>query len=300
MFTRLLSSRGKAVGTALVLSTGGIWAASNSSVGYTAKADSPTPPQESFIEKMSSMSSRARKWFSWESISGGLSDPALESFLPDSTPDSFGREPRTLVIAFEGTLVNTDWSREQGWIIRKRPGVDKFLSRLFNLGYEIVVFSSNYEGITTPVINNFDKHQVFSYRIFRECLLFKEGKYVKDLDRLNRDLSKVLVIDHNPEAFSKHPDNGIVVNAWDGDSGDVELLKLLPFLESLVKEDVRDVRELIRGYGSENIADKYREHMNEVQKMIAEEQNQVSRRGGSWFGSALSGKKTKRNLPKHH
>jgi import inner membrane translocase subunit TIM50 len=122
-----------------------------------------------------------------------------------------------------------------------------------------------------------------SHRLFRECLTYKNGSLVKDLDRLNRDLSRVLIIDHNKEAFGLHPDNAVLVKKWnDSSSEDAELLQLLPLLETVVKDDVRDVREIIRAFGNENTAIKFKEHLNTLRAQVQEEENEA--KSSSWFG----------------
>ncbi len=53
----------------------------------------------------------------------------------------------------------------------------------------------------------------------------------QDLSYLNRDLSKVILVDTNPEHVALNPENAIVVPAWDGRPGDKGLVDLIPFLE---------------------------------------------------------------------
>lgn len=226
---------------------------------------------------------------SWTGFFDRFSEPASQVFLPPQQRDSFGRSPRTIVIAFEGLLVDSKWNRETGWIVTVRPGVQKFLKTLYQQGYEIVVFSSNLEGVVTPVVLNFDKQRVVSHYIFRENMLFKDGKYIKDLDRMNRDLSKVILIDENPDSCALHPDNAIIVQPRENKAS--ELLELLPFFASLQKEDVRDVRQVIRGYGNFDIAVKHREHVEELNALVAEEQESLMNK--SWFRQKLGQKSVK-------
>lgn len=61
-------------------------------------------------------------------------------------------------------------------------------------------------------------------------MVYDKGQHVKDLKYLNRDLSKVIVIDKSPDFLKYHTDNGIFLNKFEGDQEDKELLRLLPFI----------------------------------------------------------------------
>lgn len=68
--------------------------------------------------------------------------------------------------------------------------------------------------------------------------------YFKDLNLMNRDLSRAVYIDSKPFQFWSHPDNGVAVEEYmgDGTRDDKELLNLIEFLEEIKNEnDVRDV-----------------------------------------------------------
>jgi TFIIF-interacting CTD phosphatase-like protein len=48
-------------------------------------------------------------------------------------------------------------------------------------------------------------------RLYRNSTQYKDGKHVRDLSKLNRDLSNVLLITSDPDAFFLQPDNAIKV-----------------------------------------------------------------------------------------
>ena len=57
--------------------------------------------------------------------------------------------------------------------------------------------------------------------------------------------------------ISTCPDNGIEINSWYGDDlDDTELLKLIPFLRSIVENEEKDVRQVIKKYNDEKNKDK--------------------------------------------
>ena len=66
---------------------------------------------------------------------------------------------------------------------------------------------------------------------------------MKDLSKLGRPLSDIIIIDNSPLSSLFNPENAIPCSSWYEDKNDRELLHLLPILEKLSK--FQDVRQII-------------------------------------------------------
>lgn len=225
---------------------------------------------------------RTRDWLKF------YNEPPFDKLLPEQYPD-YGR-PYTLVISLEDLCVHSTWDREHGWRIAKRPGLDYFLAYLFQY-YEIVVFTSQHEQTAFPIIQKMDQYPGYIiFQLFRAHTRYTDGKYIKDLNYLNRDLSKVVMLETNPDAWSANPSNTIKMKPWKGDPNDKELIALIPFLEYIAAMGVQDVRPVIDGFGDKHVPTEFarREAIAraEHQKRVEEERKQ---RRGTIGGAMLAG-----------
>ncbi|TVY46248.1 Mitochondrial import inner membrane translocase subunit [Lachnellula occidentalis] len=178
--------------------------------------------------------------------------PTFQKLLPDPDP-TFARD-YTLVLSLEDLLIKAEWSREHGWRIAKRPGVDYFL-RYLSLYYEIVIFTSQPWMIADPVIKKLDPFRIATWQLFREATLYKpdENTYVKDLAYLNRDLSKVIIMDTKASHVQNQPENAIVLKPWEGNADDKELVSYIPFLEYIPTMAYSDVRKALKSFEGKHI-----------------------------------------------
>lgn len=124
--------------------------------------------------------------------------------------------------------------------VKKRPGVDDFLNELAPL-YELVIYTASLSKYADPLLDRLDPQHAISYRLYREHCVCHHGSYVKDLSRLDRDLSQLIFIDDSPASFQFQPQNAIHITKFIDDMDDTELLRIMRFLkECHDSDDVRD------------------------------------------------------------
>ncbi|XP_035819059.1 uncharacterized protein [Zea mays] len=200
--------------------------------------------------------------------------PDLSMVVPKFRPVLLPKQTRscptmTLVLDLDETLVHStlehcedaDFTfpvhfnfREHTIYVRCRPYLKEFLDRVASV-FETIIFTASQSIYAEQLLNVLDpKRKLFRHRVYRESCVYVEGNYMKDLTVLGRDLTRVMIVDNSPQdlnvkplsslqAFGFQLDNGIPIESWFDDPNDMELLKLLPFLESLV--GVEDVRPYI-------------------------------------------------------
>jgi len=133
--------------------------------------------------------------------------------------------------------------------VHKRPFADYFLRKVSGW-YTLVIFTASMQEYADPVIDWLDAGRgIIARRLFREsCTQLANGSYSKDLAVIEKDLSRICLIDNSPISYSINQANGIPIEGWTQDPNDEALLDLLPVLDSLrFTNDVRRVLGL-RGF----------------------------------------------------
>lgn len=75
--------------------------------------------------------------------------------------------------------------------------------------YECVLFTASLAKYADPVADLLDQWGVFRARLFRESCVYYRGNYVKDLNKLGRDLQQIVIVDNSPASYIFHPDNAV-------------------------------------------------------------------------------------------
>eukprot|EP01013_Petalomonas_cantuscygni_P045133 TRINITY_DN974_c0_g1_i1.p1 TRINITY_DN974_c0_g1~~TRINITY_DN974_c0_g1_i1.p1 ORF type:complete len:373 (+),score=54.24 TRINITY_DN974_c0_g1_i1:121-1239(+) len=178
--------------------------------------------------------------------------------LPPKDPNA----PRvTLVLDLDETLVHctTDASRAiapdfvfdvqfnsvvYNVAVNRRPYFREFLEWAAPR-FEVVVFTASQRVYADKLLDILDpERRLVRHRVFRDSCICVEGNFLKDLTVLGRDLSRLVIVDNSPQAFSYQLDNGIPIESWFDCPRDRELLRLRPLLAQVAQAP--DVREVLR------------------------------------------------------
>ncbi|XP_060081944.1 mitochondrial import inner membrane translocase subunit TIM50-like [Ylistrum balloti] len=214
-------------------------------------------------------------------------NPSREQLLPEPLQPPYYQPPYTLVMEITGVLIHPEWTYETGWRFKKRPGVDYFFSKVCPPLFEVVIFTSEGGMNADPLVNNLDPQGAVMYRLYRDSTKYVNGHHVKDLSYLNRDLSKVIIVDCNEKSFQFHLRNGLKLKKWTGDNDDKTLIDLANFLQVVGSSGVEDVRTVMEYYAKfddpmEAFKENQRKLEEEKQRRLAVATSQDSKKNWFW------------------
>lgn len=122
----------------------------------------------------------------------------------------------------------------------------------------------------------------------------------QDLSYLNRDLSKVIIIDTEPKHVRAQPENAIILPKWKGQPGDKDLVDLVPFLEFIHTMQYSDVRKVLQSFDGKHIPTEFarREALARAEhaRRIGTGKAKTSGGGLGWLSSHLGLKPSNMSL----
>ncbi|MCQ2816267.1 MAG: HAD family hydrolase [archaeon] len=182
-------------------------------------------------------------------------------FLP---PQPANQKRKTLILDLDETLVHSSFkpfafkpdiclyitveNRTHVVNVLKRPYVNEFLLKMSKL-FELIIFTASVPPYANPLLDKLDLNKLISYRLFRQHCISMSRLYIKDLRRVGRDLKDTIILDNNPVSYIANKENGLPILTWHFDKNDRELIKIIPVLEFLAKEnDVRNtIKRIVKG-----------------------------------------------------
>ncbi|CAO4379665.1 unnamed protein product [Caenorhabditis nigoni] len=218
-------------------------------------------------------------------------EPAREQLLPDPLPAPYLQPKYTIVIELKNILVHPEWTYKTGYRFLKRPALDYFLDVIGYPNFEVVIYSSESMMTAAPVVDSFDPKQRIMYKLFRDCTKYMNGHHVKDLSKLNRDLSKVIYIDFDAKSGQLNPENMLRVPEWRGNMDDTSLVDLAELLKTIHLSDAEDVRPMLQYYSQYDDPAKefrrravYLAQQEEQKKQQPDDSSMLKRYSGRLFG----------------
>ena len=167
----------------------------------------------------------------------------IKEFAP-FLPNLNSKYKYTLVLDMDETLVHFFFTKHKGMFFI-RPYCFEFLNQLKEL-YEIITFTAGTKEYADYILNLLDpNNELIQYRLYRQHVTIFGCNVYKDLNKLGRDLSKVIIIDNMKDNFKMQPNNGLYVKTWINDINDYQFKDLLKILKDIVLFNVIDVRIII-------------------------------------------------------
>ena len=148
----------------------------------------------------------------------------------------------TLVLDLDETLISFHRDENGIGIIKPRPYLFQFLKEMSKI-YELIIFTAATKEYADPILDLIDKNKIFfDKRLYRQHTIIKDNFVVKDLSKLGRDLSKIIILDNLPQNYELQKENGIFIRNFYGDDNDDALKELIPILTNITKNPNNDIR----------------------------------------------------------
>ena len=107
-----------------------------------------------------------------------------------------------------------------------RPGVMDLLKELYNY-YEIDIFTAALKHYADNIVNKLDRDNIYiSYRLYRCHCTYEDGKSVKKLSLIGRDLNKIVFVDDLKRNAKYNMKNLALVSQWIDNIYDDEIINL--------------------------------------------------------------------------
>ncbi|XP_075242169.1 mitochondrial import inner membrane translocase subunit TIM50-like [Convolutriloba macropyga] len=231
----------------------------------------------------------------WKNIRSGVrtefEEPSRKKLLPDPLQKPYIQPKYTVLIELRDLLVHPEWSFETGWRFRKRPGIDFLLETLVNHSYETVIFTSEPGFMAMPVVESLNSKGVIMYSLFRDSTHYRNNVYTKDISRINRDHSRVIILETDKAKVVPNPENSLVIPPWDGNMADRNLYDLAMFLRAIESTHCSDVRTFLKAYSNEeDPLETFRQRQLVLQQQ-AESQKTTSTKGKAFSRSIFQSKR---------
>ena len=133
-----------------------------------------------------------------------------------------------------------------------RPGVIELLKELYKY-YEIDIFTAALQNYADNILDKLDKNKIyFSHRLYRCHCSWEDGKSIKKLELIGRDLNKIAFVDDIERNAKYNMKNLILVSKWSDDIFDEEIINITNKLKIIAETGKYD-EDITQGLLEENL-----------------------------------------------
>ena len=191
------------------------------------------------------------------SIGGGYTNPLAalgfidvpSPYLP-VLPQHSERSIYTLILDLDETLVHFIFTPSGGTFLI-RPFCFKFLEDMSKL-FETVIFTAGTKDYADSILDIIDPTKtLIKHRLYRHHTSICDITFVKDLNKIGRDLNRCLIIDNLADNFKLQPNNGIQISTWTDDMKDTQLYDLNIILTKIIQKNPVDIKPIIKNLNDE-------------------------------------------------
>ena len=142
-----------------------------------------------------------------------------------------------------------------------RPGVIELFKELYKY-YEIDIFTAALQIYADNILDKLDKNKIyFSHRLYRCHCSWEDGKSIKKLELIGRDLNKIAFVDDIERNAKYNMKNLILVSKWSDNIFDEEIFNITNKLK-IIAENGKYDEDITLGLSDENLS-KINNNMNE-------------------------------------
>lgn len=129
--------------------------------------------------------------------------------------------------------------------VNVRPHAKEIIKNI-SKHFDVIVFTAGNQCYADPILDHIDPERKIQHRLYRDsCTMVSNQFFVKDLRILGRKLENVVLVDNAPYSYMMQLSNGIPILNYMKGKDDDQLLKLEPYLMSLLEvEDVRVINNM--------------------------------------------------------
>ena len=165
----------------------------------------------------------------------------------------------TLVLDLDETLVNVTENGgpcknlESNYKYSLRPGLFSFLNGVQKY-YEIISFTNASKEYADAIIKHIETNKkYFDYNFYREHSVLYNNEFIKDISRIGRDMSKIIIVDNVAANLRLNQENGILILPYysDKSKNDTKLFYLKNMLIKFYNIGYEDLRVALKDYANE-------------------------------------------------